>query len=293
MYTLKESWQVMFGKMPMEDWDGKMYCIETDAATTFRSNETQGFLAAYTFTLVTEGWMNVVYSGKELTLKADDLCFYSPGLPITVVSASDDYRAVCLLADEHTTIEIPTVRNLVNVAYLPIVRLREPKVSLPHPTAQRLANRMREIIGYLHSGHIYRQEVLRMLYAVFLLDVFDVQHQVIAHGHVPQRVEDIFVDFIHLLPDHFAEHHDIAFYADRLNITPVYLSRVVRQVAGRTVMDYINQMLLMEASFLLRTTGLSIGQIADRLHFADAPSFSKFFTRMKGQTPREYRNTKP
>ena len=293
MYTLKESWQVMFGKMPIEDWDGKMYCIETDAATTFRSNETQGFLAAYTFTLVTEGWMNVVYSGKELTLKADDLCFYSPGLSITVVSASDDYRAVCLLADEHTTIEMPTVRNLVNVAYLPIVRLREPKVSLPHPTAQRLANRMREIIGYLHSDHIYRQEVLRMLYAVFLLDVLDVQHQVIAHGHVPQRVEEIFVDFIRLLPDHFAEHHDIAFYAGRLNITPVYLSRVVRQVAGRTVMDYINQMLLMEASFLLRTSPMSIAQIADRLHFADAPSFSKFFMRMKGQTPREYRNTKP
>lgn len=293
MYTLKESWQVMFGKMPIEDWDGKMYCIETDAVTTFRSNETQGFLAAYTFTLVTEGRMNVVYSGKELTLKADDLCFYSPGLPIIVVSASDDYRAVCLLADEHTTIEMPTVRNLVNVAYLPIVRLREPKVSLPHPTAQRLANRMREIIGYLHSDHIYRQEVLRMLYAVFLLDVLDVQHQVIAHGHTPQRVEEIFVDFIHLLPDHFAEHHDIAFYADRLNITPVYLSRVVRQVAGRTVMDYINQMLLMEASFLLRTSPMSIAQIADRLHFADAPSFSKFFMRMKGQTPREYRNTKP
>ena len=58
-------------------------------------------------------------------------------------------------------------------------------------------------------------------------------------------------------------------------------------------MDYINQMLLMEASFLLRTSPMSIAQIADRLHFADAPSFSKFFTRMKGQTPREYRNTKP
>ena len=48
-------------------------------------------------------------------------------------------------------------------------------------------------------------------------------------------------------------------------------------------------MLVMEASFLLRTTTLSITQIADRLHFADTPSFSKFFSRLKGVSPRTYR----
>ena len=82
---------------------------------------------------------------------------------------------------------------------------------------------------------------------------------------------------------------DIAFYVSELNISPVYLSRVVRQVSGRTVVDYINQMLLMEASFLLQTSQLSIAQIADRLHFADPASFSKFFSRMKDMTPRMYR----
>ena len=67
------------------------------------------------------------------------------------------------------------------------------------------------------------------------------------------------------------------------------LSRVVRQVTGRTVIDYVNQMLMMEAAFLLRTSNLSIQQIADRLHFADTSSLSKFFLRMKGLSPREYR----
>ena len=102
-------------------------------------------------------------------------------------------------------------------------------------------------------------------------------------------VEEIFIEFIRLLPRHFAQHHDIPFYAERLHISPVYLSRVVRQVTGRTVIDYINQMLLMEASFLLQTSGLSITQIADRLHFADTPSFSKFFSRLNGMSPKEYR----
>jgi len=130
---------------------------------------------------------------------------------------------------------------------------------------------------------------LRMLYTVFLLDVQNAQQRAIVHRQTPQRVEEIFIGFIRLLPQHFAEHRDIAFYASRLNISQVYLSRVVRQVTGRTVIDYINQMLLMEASFLLRTTSMSITQIADRLHFADSPSFSKFFSRLKGMSPKEYR----
>ena len=279
----------MFGEMPMDNWDGKMYCIETDAATTFRSNETQGFLSAYTFTLVTEGWLTFMYNDKVLTLNADDLYFYSPGLSIRIVSASENYRAICLMADERTTIEIPTVRDLVNIAYLPIVQLHEPKLTLSHATALHLAERMREIIGYLHSDHIYKQEILRMLYAIFLLDVQNAQQKAIAYHQTPQRVEEIFFGFIRLLPNYFAEHHDIAFYADQLHITPVYLSRVVRQVAGRTVIDYINQMLLLEASFLLRTSPMSITQIADHLHFADIPSFSKFFSRLKGMSPRQYR----
>jgi len=39
----------------------------------------------------------------------------------------------------------------------------------------------------------------------------------------------------------------------------------------------------------LQTSQLSIAQIADQLHFADTPSFSKFFSRLKGMSPKEYR----
>ena len=269
MYNLREAWIKMFGQLPYEQWDGRMYCQETDAAIIFLTNKTQGFMAAYTFTLVIEGWLTIVYNGQELTLLPDDLYIYSPGLEVTVLAASENYRGICLLADEHITIESPTVHDLVNIAYAPIVQLHEPKISLPHGDARRMEEKMREIIGYLHSDHIYKTKILQMLYAVFLLDVQNAQANAISQRKVPQRVEEIFFNFIRLLPQHFAEHHDIAFYASALNISSVYLSRVVRQVTGRTVIDYINQHLLMEASYLLRTTSLSITEIADRLHFAD------------------------
>ena len=81
----------------------------------------------------------------------------------------------------------------------------------------------------------------------------------------------------------------MGFYASQLCITPRYLSQIVRDVSGRTVVDYINQMLLTEASYMLLQTSLPIAQIADRLHFSETASFTRFFTRMKGVNPREYR----
>ena len=292
MYSLEEAWIKMHGSHPFEGWDGKMYCNETDAAITFRANKTQGFMAAYTFTLVLEGWLSIIYNGKELTLKPDDLYIYSPGLEVTIVAASENYRGICLLADEHLSLELPTTRDLVSIAYAPIVRLHEPKLTLRHDDALRLSEKMHEIVAYLHSDHIYKTKILQMLYAIFLLDLSAIQKHSIREHRFPKRVEEIFIGFIRLLPSHFAKHHDIPFYASALHITPVYLSRVVRQVTGRTVIDYINQMLLMEASFLLQTSQLSISQIADRLHFADTPSFSKFFSRLKGQSPRAYRENR-
>lgn len=289
MYTLREAYIKMLGEEPMQHWDGKIYCNETNAVLTFRANETHGYMAAYTFTLVLKGWLTINYNGQELTLYPDDIYTYSPGLPVTILSASDDYYGICLLADEHVTIESPAVHDLLHIAYAPIVQLHQLKVSLKHDDVQRLADKMLEIRDYLHSDHIYKEKILQMLYAVFLLDLQNAQEHAIPHRSVSRRVEEIFIGFLRLLPQHFAEHHDVGFYADALHISPVYLSRVVRQVSGRTVMDYVNQFLVMEAAFLLSTSKLSIVQIAERLHFSDLPSFSKFFARVKGVSSKAYR----
>jgi len=277
--------------LPENGWDAGMYCLETNATKILRTNLTQGLVACFAFILVDKGWMTIHYNGRQLTIHPNDLYTYSPGFPVTVTAISDDFHGYCLMADEHAAIDAPVLHDLVHIATLPVVQLREPKQTLPDDAARHLAGKMCEIIHYQHSDHIYKAEVSRMLYAIFLLDLQNVQDRTIVHRQLSQRVEDIFIEFIRLLPDNFIEHRDIPFYASRLCISPVYLSRVVRQVSGRTVIDYINHMLLVEACFLLRTSKLSIAQISDRLHFSDTPSFSKFFSRMKGLSPRAYRES--
>ena len=289
MLSLKESWIRMYGTVPFEGWDGLMYCTRSNAYMALQTNRTFGFITAYTFTLVQEGRLSILYNGKELKLLPNDLFIYSSGMEISVLEASEDYKGICLLVDEHLTMETDTVRDMVRVSYLPIVRLHVPGISLSEEMAIRLGNRMEEIAAYLHSANALKGAIVQYLFAVFLLDMQSALEQSMKTEFVPRRTEEIFIGFMRLLPEHFMEHHDIPFYADSLNISTRYLSRVVRQVTGRTVIDYVNQFFVMEATFLLRTTDLGIAQIADRLRFSDQAAFSKFFARLQGESPKEYR----
>ena len=295
MYSLKDAWVRMHGRLPYEGWDGRIQCDRTEAEMTFRANRTQGFMAAYTFTLVLEGWLNIIYNGKQLTLQPNDLYIYSPGMSVTIVSATKNYRGICLLVDDHMALESDTVRDMIRIAFLPIMRLREPRIALSQGAAAHIYNRLEEILAYLESGNPHKDAIVEHLFAIFLLDIQSELEEFSEAGNAcktGKSKEDVFIGFIRLLPENFTRHHDISFYANALNITTTYLSRVVRQFTGRTVIDYVNRFLVMEATFLLRTTKLSIGEISDRLHFSDQAAFSKFFTRLQGVTPKVYRQQK-
>ncbi len=292
MYSLKDAWIIMHGKSPFDGWDGRIMCGKTDAEISFRANKTRGFMAAYTFTLVQEGQISIIYNGKHLTLGPDDLYIYSPGMSVTIVSATKNYQGICLLVDEGITLENDTVRDMIRLAYLPVVRLQEPKITLSRPAATLIRHRLEEIQHYLDADNPRKAAVLEHLYAVFLLEVQNELEQSSEAGKAGKEKEDVFISFIGLLSKNFVEHHDIPFYAGALHITTTYLSRIVRQISGHTVIDYVNRLLMMEASFLLRTTTLSIGEISDRLNFSEQAAFSKFFTRHQGISPKLYRRQK-
>jgi AraC-like DNA-binding protein len=260
---------------------------------TFGANETHGFLSCYTFTIVTRGWVTILYNNRELTLHQGDLYTYSPGFEVSVLSSSSDYSGICLLADEQFTLELPSVHDSIRAAYLSVVELQQPQLTLSDDDYRHILELMQLALRYQQSSLPQADESLRMLYSIFLNDLTGLMERTIHEHRFPKRVEELFLAFLHLLPRNFIEHHNIGFYASELCITPTCLSRIVRQVSGgRTVVDYINQLLLMEASYLLRQTSLSVAQIAEQLHFAETTTFARFFQRMKGMTPREFRKGK-
>ena len=102
------------------------------------------------------------------------------------------------------------------------------------------------------------------------------------------RQEEVFRRFIGLVNEHSKRERNISFYADKLCLTPHYLSTVIREVSGQTVMQWINQAIILEAKVLLKHSDLLVFQISDELGFPNPSFFSKFFKRMTGMTPAEY-----
>ena len=285
-------WQ--YGHDTIPDWDGKLLIVDTDAHNSLvETNALPGTVAAYGYTIVLQGWITMLYNGHEVYYTKDDLIIYTPGMVVSVIAISENYRGICLVADKDFAFESPTIRDAIRAAYLPVVELSEPRLTLAEEDNHHLMELIGIIRRYLLSpDHPFRSECLRTTYGLFLLELNAIQERTIRDRRFPKRIEELFCDFLRLVPIHFAEHHDVAFYASQLCITPRYLSQIVREVSSRTVVDYINQMLLIEASYMLQQTSLPIVQIADRLHFSEAASFTRFFTRMKGMNPKEFRKGK-
>ncbi len=109
-------------------------------------------------------------------------------------------------------------------------------------------------------------------------------------GHAKYtRQEEVFNRFLGLVNKNAIRERNVAFYADRLYLTPRYLNTLIRQVSDHTVMDWINEAVIQEVKIQLLHSDKLVYQIADELNFPNPSFFSKFFHRMTGKTPNEYR----
>ena len=103
------------------------------------------------------------------------------------------------------------------------------------------------------------------------------------------REQTIFDRFLQLVTQHCAEHHQIGYYAERMCLTERYLSTVIRQASGTTAKDWIDRALITRIKIELRHTDKPAAQIAEEMHFANPSFFSKYFRRLTGMTPGEYK----
>ena len=96
-------------------------------------------------------------------------------------------------------------------------------------------------------------------------------------------------EFKNLLEKYFTEHHQVAFYAEKLNITPNYLNIRCKKKLGITASQVIQQRIVLEAERLLITTNLPIKEIAFSLSFFDIGYFYHYFKKWVNKTPKEFR----
>lgn len=95
--------------------------------------------------------------------------------------------------------------------------------------------------------------------------------------------------FLDLVKVNFKQERGIGFYADKLCLTPKYLSKVVKQNSEKSASEWINDFVILEAKALLRSTNMTVQQVSDELNFPSQSFFGKYFKRCVGVSPKNYR----
>ncbi|MCH5229759.1 MAG: AraC family transcriptional regulator [Muribaculaceae bacterium] len=97
--------------------------------------------------------------------------------------------------------------------------------------------------------------------------------------------------FLSLVQQHFKKERFLDFYSSKLDVSTKHLSRTVKEATGFTAVDWIDRFVILEAKVLLKSTTMSIQQIADELSFPSQSFFGKYFKKHIGKSPKEFRNS--
>lgn len=166
----------------------------------------------------------------------------------------------------------------------------DPVIQLPEEKIREVLELYRMLETKLNSDTRFRRQKVLSILSCLMLEILDANH-VDSDDVLPKRSrkEEIMARFILAVGEHFRTERSVNAYADMLGITAKHLSAVVKEISGKTAGQWIENYIILEAKIMLRTTDLSIQQIADKLTFPNQSSFGKYFKNLEGISPSTYR----
>lgn len=106
---------------------------------------------------------------------------------------------------------------------------------------------------------------------------------------ISHRIRELFNHFMMLMERDYKQSRDVMYYAGLMNITPKYLTNIVRQVTGHTPKAIIDQYVILQVKMQLQRSGQSVKEIAWDYHFTDVSFFCRYFKKHTGMTPQQIR----
>lgn len=169
----------------------------------------------------------------------------------------------------------------------PVMRLTEAELKTCRHDIERIRTRLRE------TEHLFLGELIEHLMAAHILDLYDIH----ARGHVsadfPDRAAELLRRFTDLLSSgSYREHRELEWYAQRLFVTPHYLSEICRKASGRSASYFIDLFTVQEIARLLAQKDVPLQKIAEDFAFCSASYFTRFVKRRLGMTPSAFRTAK-
>ena len=270
-------------------------CIAANSASEMEIFRFPSRLNALIIGVGTEGETSLTSNLQEFRLKKDSLFIFSPK-HILQVQSNNRFKAhlIVIAPDFLKRINIDTKRMMplfLQFGSLPCMELTHAE----SPSLRRFISMVeQELKG---SETDFSSEIIGGLIAATIYKVGDIlTHYLTEHPEVDSpihnRAEEYFRQFTELLGEHYKHERSVGFYARQLCITPKYLTTLIKRISGKSVSEWIDNYVILEAKTLLKYSNMSVQEIAYYLNFPNQSFFGSYFKRNAGMSPSQYKAKK-
>lgn len=270
------------------------FCIYTDLSA-LPADEHEAYLAEGFGGVCTGGTAVIEVFSINRRISKNDLVTVLPLQSVLIREVSPDFSMTFFKIDK--TMFLDTMSSLGKITPDFFFYMRKNfQVRLTRSEVQRFLGFCRAI-DFRNSSDdpFFRRETILHLLRIFYWDFYVHFRKTVNREGVPiplnSNKENIAFRFAMLVYEHYKQHKEMAFYADKLCITPQYLTRVIQEVNGQSARELLADHVVLEVKALLRDANLGIKDIVRQTGFSNQSSLSRFFRRYTGMSPTEYRRT--
>ncbi len=243
-------------------------------------------LAYVSLIVVEKGQIRLNIQFQDYLLKAGDVLILAEDSLAIVKNQSDDFSCQYYLLNRDFAAEVAYVLPHSLFAYLSKTPVFSP--ILEHAIllqawqtqSQFILNKTTQYQRILWRQHLQN-------FFLILADIIGDQRPLNQNEH--SRKEKLCWQFWAMVAQHSQQEREVAFYARTLHITPYYLSQLCQHYLNDNPKTLIDRQVILKLKQLLKTNGLSIQSIADKMHFNDPSYMNRYFKKHTGLTLRQYR----
>ena len=241
-------------------------------------------------TLCLSGSARAMYDMREITHHKNDLTIFMPGHIMHPIDGTDDFSYALLFispklfenlrfntfSHDYEKYNYAPVCSLTDEQTAHLLAIVDLLIAIANQTDEEMPHRQQTLLAQLAVGYellnSYRREQ-------------DKQWK-------KNRHTEIYSNFCDLVVKHYRESREVKFYAGLLNLTPKYLSKVVRAATdGLSPGEWIEQYVTAQAKRLIEIRATpTLVETAYMLGFSEPTSFYRYFKRVTGMTAKQYRD---
>lgn len=244
-----------------------------------------------------KGEFEVEINLKKFTIRKDSMFIYTPGNIVRVTNIDpQEKESVHFVVVAISEDLMSSTRFDFSKLYNESLRLLESPCIVINENERELCRKYFDLIQEVSKMRMpnMRESVAALISSIFyLMGAMWTDRLTAAKKNggeeVSTRSKIVLEDFLLLVRDYHTKERSLSFYADKLYLTPKYLSKLIKSVSGKSAHEWIDSFVILEAKNLLKYSDMSIKSIVYELNFPNQTTFYRFFKTKTGMTPSEYR----